>query len=112
MPIMYKSKLIIKVLSIIIFTLLVYKPIFASFTISDNANVTITAIVGSTPGSSPGSGGSNDYSFRTTVNSSGFAYPNATVHVLKDGVPKASKVADGDGSFSIDLDEPYSKDAL
>ncbi len=107
---MYKNFLI-KIISVTL-TVLVFSSQLVSAVdiVSQPENVTVSARVGEdiiiTPLGSSGSG------FITTVNFSGFAYPEATVHVWKNGSPLTSMVANSKGEFNVSLNEPYSTNAI
>ncbi|MEK7585896.1 MAG: hypothetical protein AAB477_01520 [Patescibacteria group bacterium] len=71
-------------------------------------NVSVSAVVGSTAIG----GGGGDYSFRTTVSFSGFAYPGAIVHIWRNGLPVTTTIADVGGVFTADLYEQYSTNSI
>lgn len=48
----------------------------------------------------------------TGVVFSGVAYPEAVVHVWKNGIPKTTTIADNNGYFNINLNEIYSPSVL
>jgi hypothetical protein len=58
------------------------------------------------------SGGGGGGGFPTGVVFSGYAYPGASVHIWKNGVPREAKFADKSGYFYIVLQEQYSPNIL
>ncbi len=114
MPAMYKNFLI-KIISVVLIVCVFSSQlVLAVEIVSQPEDVTVSAIVGSVtpPPGEGGGGGGGDYTFRTSVSFSGFAYPGAIVHIWKDATPKTTAIADNKGVFSTTLDEPYSDSAL
>ncbi len=111
---MYKTKLIFKYLLIVYLIIFIPGFISAAEIVIQPEDVTVSAIVSSvTPPPSPGGGGGGgDYTFRTSVSFLGFAYPEATVHIWKNGSPLTSMIANSQGEFNVSLDEPYSTNAI
>ncbi len=75
-----------------------------ALTITDSADVAVTAQVGNVT-VTPGSSGFGIP--QTAVTFSGLAYPKATVSILKEGAPAISVIADITGYFTATLEEKY-----
>lgn len=111
MPTMYSTRSIIKFSTLIILAIFFARPVLA-LTLTSSETVTISAQVGGSINPLNDNNGSNGSGFMTNVTFSGSAYPNAVVHIWKDGTPKMTTRADAKGSFSITLNEIYSPSAL
>jgi hypothetical protein len=79
--------------------------------IIDTALVNVSATVGATTSTPTTDNGGGSGSL-TSLTFSGYAYPQAVVHVWKDGTPKTTTTADNSGYFTITLGEVYSPNAL
>lgn len=75
-------------------------------------NVTISARVGEEITVTPGGSSGSITIPKTAVSFSGFAYPGASVSLLKQGEEKTTVVADGTGYFTITLPEIYDSSVL
>jgi hypothetical protein len=76
--------------------------------IATSAEVSATPTDGTTP--SPGSGGGSGTFMG--VRFIGYAYPQAVVSVLKNAVLRATTIAGGNGTFTLNLQEPYDETVL
>ena len=107
------SKSILKLISFIVFSLLVAQQSFALTITSQPENATVSATVGGTiigPIDDNCSGCSSGSLMGIVF--SGYAYPKATVHVWKNGTPKVSTIADLNGYFTATLTELYNPNVL
>jgi hypothetical protein len=74
-----------------------------------NENVSVSASVGTITVTPIDEGGGG---ITTSVIFSGYAYPGATVHIWKDGVPSQTTIADASARFSLTLSETYNPSVL
>lgn len=82
---------------------------------SGSGTVSVSATVPELITVTPSGGGSTSGSIalpNTAVGFSGYAYPSATVTLLKNGEVVAKVNANSDGSFSITLEEGYNSNVL
>ncbi len=93
----------------VLFVLTIVRPLNAATIISQPEATTITARVGNFTVIPTDAGGGG---FITSVVFTGYAYPSASVHVWKNGVPKTVVDANDDGYFTITLNELYSPNVL
>lgn len=77
-----------------------------------NQTITISARVVENSGNIGGGEGGSIIKIPTSVNFSGWAYPLATVYVLKDGKLIKTTIAKTDGSFYVGIDERDSTKSL
>lgn len=99
---MYKNRFIIKCFITLFICVYAQMPVFAE-DVSVSASVSNVTI---TPTDEGGGG------ILTGVVFSGVAYPEAVVHVWKNGIPKTTTIADNNGYFNINLNEIYSPSVL
>ncbi len=109
---MYNFRFIIKFLFFIFAFFLIAESVSALTITSSPETVSITATVGGSVSPIDDTDGGGGGYFLTSVTFSGHAYPNASVHVLKDGVPKGTTVANASGYFSITFFELYNPTVL
>ncbi len=105
------NKSTIKFLSFIVLALFLAQSVSALTIISQPEDATVSASVGSVSPLDDNCGGCGGGRL-TGIIFSGWAYPLATVHIWKDGIPKISTVANIQGYFSITLTELYSPNVL
>lgn len=108
MPITHK-KITLKLVVIALIFLFTTSDLYALDMIAGPEVVGVSASVGVitiTPIDEGGGGITTNAIFR------GQAYPGATVHVWKDGVPKQTTIADNRGYFTITLPETYNPSVL
>jgi hypothetical protein len=107
---MYK-KLIKNISILFLTTALVFPQTILALNIdSQPEDVSVSAIVAGSI--TPLGGGGGGGGILSGLIFSGLAYPKATVHVWKDGVPKTTTIADSDGHFSITFSELYNPNVL
>lgn len=108
---MYNKKLFLK---LALFFLLAFATPFFVFAVDFSLppeNVSVSAIVtGPIIGPIDDSGGGGGMLYGLIF--SGWAYPKATVHIWKDGVPKTTTIANDAGYFSVTLSELYKSNVL
>ncbi|MEO5635000.1 MAG: hypothetical protein ABIS26_01050 [Candidatus Paceibacterota bacterium] len=100
---------------LLLLSLFSYRNTSFALILVDTENVSISAQVGNTLPVNPGGGGSSGGSVgipKTSVRFSGFAYPNGTVTLLKEGIELATVSSDSSGAFSITLEESFNKNIL
>lgn len=87
-----------------------------AFDIVSNENVSISASVGVVNNNNSGGSGNGGGNFlnlsQTSILFSGFAYPDAIVTLLVDGIQKTSVKASKDSFFSITLFDSYDNNTL
>lgn len=94
-------------------TLFLSQPVFAIDIVSPPESISVSATVGATIlGPLDESCGECSSGSFMGIIFSGYAYPNAVVHVWKNGVPKATTTADIKGNFSITSTELYNPNIL
>jgi hypothetical protein len=101
MPLMYRKSLT-KFILLVLFFFAVSHTVYA-------VDVGVSASVGTitiTPTDDGGGG------IDTSVVFSGLAYPGATVHIWKDGIPSQVVMADANARFSVTLSETYNPSVL
>ncbi len=103
-----------KKISIIKYFLILYLAVFfpnnaLALTLTSQSDVTVTAQVGI---GNPITGGGGGGSYQAAVIFKGYAYPGATVHILENGSPSTTTVADQSGSFEVTIYEQYSLNIL
>ncbi len=108
MLLMYNKKLIIKFFIILFVVIFFPHSIFASSHIAtDNVSVSAT-VIGPIIEDEEGGGGGGF----TGIIFSGQAYPEATVHIWKNGIPKTTTISDNKGNFRVTITEVYSPNTL
>lgn len=108
-PTMYSTKFIFKLLFILSIVFYTPSSVFAVEYSLPPENVSVSAIVtGPAIGPIDGGGGGMLYGLIF----SGWAYPKATVHIWKDGIPKTTTIANDAGYFSVTLSEIYKSNVL
>lgn len=104
----YKKVVIIGCLFIFYFAFYPLSLVYADETVTISANVG-----GIPPPTTPSGGGGGSVIIPTTaVRFSGYAYPLASVYLLKDGKQVAEVTADSTGIFSMTLPEKYDSTIL
>lgn len=107
---MHNIKFIIILFFYIFLTVFMTQSVSAD-TIAETSAVSVSAVVGGGVITITPSGGGVG-TVQTSVSFSGFAYPGAVVHLLKDGISKMTKTANDRGIFNITLDESYNPNVL
>lgn len=74
--------------------------------------MSVSAIVGGAPDPGGSGGGASSVPQRPVVGFSGYAYPNATVVLLKNAARYIETTADDRGFFSLSLEEQYEQNIL
>ena len=106
---LFKKNILFLLISLLIFFLYSSHNIYALPPGPVTDTVGVTARVGEEIIIVPGGGSSGGFVIpKTAVSFSGFAYPNATVTLLKNGENKANVKANLAGEFNITLEENYS----
>lgn len=107
---MYKS-LFRKILGVLLINALLLPHLVLAVDISSQPeNVTVSATVAGSISPLGGGGGGGGY--LSGLIFSGYAYPKATVHILKDGVPVTTTIADMRGYFMVTFSELYNPNVL
>lgn len=111
MPVMSNIKSILS--SVLIFFVAFATPVYV-FAIDYSLppeNVSVSAVVtGPIIGPIDDGGGGGGMLYGLIF--SGWAYPGATVHIMKDGIPKTTTIANSEGYFSVTLSELYKSNVL
>lgn len=106
---MYKLKFITKLIVVLCVVLSTPSFVLAIDYSLPPVDVSVSATVGTitiTPTDDGGGG------FSTGIIFSGYAYPGATVHIWKNGLPKTTTKADETGRFSATITEIYAPNSL
>jgi hypothetical protein len=91
---------------------LITKSVFA-LTITSTESISISAMVNSSAIVSPGGGSNGSMGIpKTATRFSGYAYPNALVTILENGINRIIIQADATGYFETTLEEKYNNNSL
>jgi len=106
---MYKLKFITKLILVLCVALSTPSFVLAIDYSLPPVDVSVSATVGTITVTPTDDGGGG---FLTGIVFSGYAYPGATVHIWKNGLPKTTTKADETGRFSATITEIYAPNAL